>query len=77
MNKRYKYNGKIYCDDNLSEEIENYGGDLYDLFFSLRNNGEASEVTYYYSPYNPENYYDSIEELMENEYEEFEVNEDE
>lgn len=33
MSKKYEYDEKIYCDDDLSEEIENYGGDLYDLFF--------------------------------------------
>lgn len=31
MNKRYEYDEKIYCEDDLSEEIDNYGGDLYDL----------------------------------------------
>lgn len=32
MNKKYEYNGNIYCEDDLSEEIYNYGGDLDDLF---------------------------------------------
>ena len=31
MNKRYSYNGMIYCEDDLSEEIENYGGDLLEI----------------------------------------------
>lgn len=35
MNKKYEYNGNIYCEDDLSEEIYNYGGDLDDLFFDL------------------------------------------
>ena len=30
MNKKYEYNGNIYCEDDLSEEIYNYGGDLYE-----------------------------------------------
>lgn len=36
MNKKYEYNGNIYCEDDLSEEIDNYGGDLYDLYWSLK-----------------------------------------
>lgn len=35
MNKRYEYDGLIYCEDDLSEEIDNYGGDLYELFVAL------------------------------------------
>lgn len=31
MNKKYEYGGLIYCEDDLSEEIDNYGGDLYPL----------------------------------------------
>lgn len=27
MNKRYEYGGFIYCDDDLSHEIKNYGVD--------------------------------------------------
>ncbi|WP_302318748.1 hypothetical protein [Holdemanella biformis] len=35
MNKRYEYGGFIYCDDDLSKEIKNYGGIIYDLFSEL------------------------------------------
>lgn len=35
MNKRYEHGGLIYCEDDLDEEIDNYGGSLYDLFVSL------------------------------------------
>lgn len=73
MSKKYEYDEKIYCDDDLSEEIENYGGDLYDLFFLLRNNGEASEVTYYFISGDPENYYEDIDKFIENEFGELEV----
>ena len=31
MNEKYEYNGNIYCEDDLSDEIYNYGGDLDDL----------------------------------------------
>lgn len=33
--KKYEYNGKIYCEEDLSCEIDNYGGDLYALYFAL------------------------------------------
>ena len=28
MNKKYEYNGQIYCKDDLSNQIDNYGEDL-------------------------------------------------
>lgn len=40
MNKRYEYGGFIYCDDDLSKEIKNYGGILYDLFSELERDGK-------------------------------------
>ena len=73
MSKKYEYDEKIYCEDDLSEEIENYGGGLYDLFFALSKAGEASEVTYYYNPNNPDDYYEDIDELIENEFDDLEV----
>ena len=47
MNKKYEYNGNIYCEDDLSEEIYNYGGDLDDLFSDLLRNKDIEETTYY------------------------------
>lgn len=47
MNKKYEYNGNIYCEDDLSEEIYNYGGDLDDLFYDLLRNKDIEETTYY------------------------------
>lgn len=47
MNKKYEYNGNIYCEDDLSEEIYNYGGDLDDLFSDLLRNQDIEEITYY------------------------------
>lgn len=41
MNKKYEYNDMIYCEDDLSEEIDNYGGSLYDLFSRLESDGRA------------------------------------
>ena len=41
MNKKYEYGGLIYCEDDLSEQIDNYGGNLYDLFLSLEADDRA------------------------------------
>lgn len=64
MGKRYKYRGKIYCDDDLSEEIDNYGGDLVDLFYDMEDNGDAKTVSRYYSPQTNE-VYESPEDFVE------------
>ena len=68
MAKRYKFQDKIYCEDDLSEEIDNYGGDLFDLYWELRVSGEAVEWTRYSSTHDSENVYDSAEELIEKEF---------
>ena len=70
--KKYEYNGMIYCDEDLSCDIDNYGGDLWDLFWALRKNGEAEEQTSYYCPQS-DTCYQSLEELIENECEHLEV----
>lgn len=76
MNKRYEYDGKIYCEDDLSEEIDNYGGDLYELFSALSHDDLANEVTYYYVT-DGTNDYDTYEELIESEFSDLEVGENE
>lgn len=60
MSERYEYNGKIYCEEDLSEEIENYNGDLYDLYSELRKDRLVSEETLYYSDAFPENPYEDL-----------------
>lgn len=77
MNKRYEYNGMIYCEDDLSEEIKNYGGDLYSFYCNLQQEGKACEITLYYLPCIPENAYEDYEELIENEFYDYEVKKDE
>lgn len=76
MNKKYEYNGKIYCDDDLSEEIENYGGCLWDLYFELKKEDRATEEIIYFDSCHPEVYYETVEELIEGEFSDLEVNED-
>ena len=76
MNKKYEYCGKIYCKDDLSEEIDNYGGDLYDLFLTLESDGKAGCVKIYYRKETDEPYED-YEDLIETEFIELEVEENE
>lgn len=77
MNKRYEYNGNIYCEDDLSEEIDNYGGDLYDLYFELKRDRVVDEYTVYYITDCATETYDSAEELIESEFSDLEVKENE
>lgn len=68
MNKIYEYNGKHYCNTDLSMTDDDYGGDLYDLYWDASHGslgGDLCEVTVYYSAYNPEIVYESAEELVE------------
>lgn len=76
MNKKYEYGGLIYCEEDLSEEIDNYGGDLYDLFLTLESDGKAGRTKIYYRKESDEPYRD-YEDLIETEFCELEVEEDE
>lgn len=73
-NERYEYKGLIYCEDDISDEFNNYGGNLLDLYYELRRDRKVSEETKYYiiddyfeRGYNC--YYDREEELVEKNYE--------
>lgn len=73
-NERYEYKGLICCEDDISDEFNNYGGNLLDLYYELRRDRKVSEETRYYinSDYfnDVDNcYYDSEEELVEKNYE--------
>ena len=75
MNKRYEYGGLIYCEDDLSEQIDNYYGDLFDLYLALLHDALANEVTYYYVT-DGTNGYETYEDLVEAEFSELEVEEE-
>lgn len=75
MNKRYEYGGLIYCEDDLSLEIDNYGGDLYELYVALSHDDLVNDVTYYVTDGTTD--YDTYEELIESEFSALEVNENE
>ncbi len=72
MNKRYEYDGLIYCEDDLDEEIDNYGGGLYDLFSRLESDDKAGCAEIYYKKESSEPYED-YEDLIESEFSELEV----
>lgn len=76
MNKKYEYGGLIYCEDDLSLEIDNYGGDLYELYVALSHDDLVNDVTYYYVTDGTTDY-DTYEELIESEFSVLEINENE
>ena len=79
MDKIYEYNGKYYSNTDHSEDIadDKWGGDLYDLYFDCAHNkddrGILCEETYYYNAYNPEVQYADADELVEDFFEDCEV----
>ena len=71
--KKYKYNGKIYCDDGFSVE-ENYGGNLFDLYMTLKADGKAGVTIPLYYRKTPDSlYYGAPDELIEHEFSDLEV----
>lgn len=79
MNKRYEYNKKIYCKDDLSNQIDNYGGNLYDLFSELEADDRAESVVMFRSldedGETGEYIYENIRSCIEKEFSELEVDE--
>lgn len=71
MNKKYYYNGMIYCEDDLSLEINNYGGDLDELFFDLLRNKDVEKTTYYSAKdaCSSDECYEDYKELIKKEHE--------
>ena len=65
MAKVYEYKGKKYCEVDFSLKDDTYDGDLFDFYWELMQDGIASDYTFYYIPEDPENQYDSAEELIE------------
>ena len=65
--KLYEYKGKIYCEEDISYENDDYAGDLYDLYWELKIDGKCNESTIYYSDYSCKNYSEA-EEMVEEEF---------
>lgn len=80
MNKRYEYNEMIYCKDDLSNQIDNYGGNLYDLFSELESDDRAESVVMFRSidedGESGEYIYESIRHCIEKEFSKLEVSEE-
>lgn len=81
MNKKYEYCGKIYCKDDLSNQIDNYGGDLYELFSELEADDRTESVVMFRSidedGEDGKYIYGSIQYCIEKEFSELEVKENE
>ncbi len=73
----YEYKGKIYCEEDLSYENDDYAGDLYDLYWELKQDDKCGEETIYYTQSYAENKYSSAEELIEEEFSHLKVVESE
>lgn len=73
MARIYEYKGKKYCEIDFSLKDENYAGDLYDFFWELRKDGIASDYTFYYCPEVPEEQYETAEELIENQFFDYQI----
>jgi hypothetical protein len=65
--KIYEYKGKHYCEEDLSLTDDDYAGDLYDLYWKLREDGKAYERTSYYTEGSSSTYCEA-EELVEEEF---------
>ena len=80
--KKYKYNDKIYCDEDLSCEIDNYGGDLQQLLWDIEDENPQiqSELTItlrfiggeYYASDDEKSDEETLDEIVECGYEEVE-----
>ena len=62
--KKYLFNGKVYCEEDLSEQIDNYGGDLTWLRFAMEDQKIIQEITLLYCPDDGETY-DYFEDFLD------------
>lgn len=67
--RKFNYKDKVYCDEDLSEEIDNYGGNEYDLFWDMSKDRVVEEITYYYCP-ELDKHYDDIDTFLGDYFEE-------
>lgn len=67
----YEYKEKIYCEKDLSMKDDRYAGDLFDLYWELKEEGICCEQTIYTTVNNEYATYESAEELIEEEFSEF------
>lgn len=75
--KIYEYKGKHYSKEDTSLEDDDYGGDLYDLYWELKQDGKCGEDTVYHTQPDGEDNYLSPEELIESEFSDLVIDEKE
>lgn len=66
--KLYEYKGKIYCEEDISLENDDYVGDLYDLYLELKKDGKCNETTIYYTSTDCGKTYSEAEEMINEEF---------
>lgn len=75
LHKVYEYEGKHYCEEDISLTDPLYGGDVWDLYWKLKQEGHADETSLYYSPGDPDiGCYDNEEDLVLNNLDCFGIN---
>lgn len=64
--KKFKYNGKIYSQTDLSKEVDNYGGNFRDMFADIAENGFGDRLIGYFiqSEEGGMKYYKSLDRLV-------------
>lgn len=74
--KKYRYKGKIYYSGITEKAVENYGGNLFDLYVELKADGKAGVTIPLYYRKTPDSlYYGAPDELIEHEFSDLEVKE--
>lgn len=72
--KVYMYEGKMYCDTDLSEVDDRYEDDLLGLFLALERNREVVSETIYRLEGEYDKDYSDYEDLIEEEFADLVVN---
>lgn len=73
--KIYEYKGKHYSNTPL--EDDDYGGDLHDLYWELKQDGKCGECTVYYARLEGKDEYFTPTELIESEFSDLVIEEKE
>jgi hypothetical protein len=73
--KVYEYEGKHYCEEDISCADPKYAGDIWDLYWVLHREGHIEEnCTYYLPEYPDDGIYEDEEEAVLDNLETFDIN---
>lgn len=73
--KVYEYEGKHYCEEDISLTDPKYAGDIWDLYWVLHREGHIEENRTYYLPEYPDDgIYEDEEEAVLDNLETFDIN---